>query len=316
MNRKPLPILALAALAVTATACASVNTEPDEVAVVYNGGMGSATKSKGCAAVSSRKSVDPTDNTWTYPAGQRTFSFTGEKDAESSPIQVVSKNHVPLTISGFATFALNTECKTLTQFHDKIGRSKKAYLYGTDTPANSDAPDYSGWRTTLSVYFKEPLRRAMDAAAQEFDGEPLYNDPTTKEKYEERVGILFSQFMTKAGGNYFCNPNFAGAGECGQVVLTLQKPIPPQRFADAMASKEAAKLEKAAQEEINAKVDTEAKAIQRLVDLLGKDGAVAWRQADLAEKQNDLLSKAVEKGRVPVYPVPQNNALTLPTVKP
>ncbi|MEV4078733.1 SPFH domain-containing protein [Nonomuraea fuscirosea] len=316
MTRKPLPFVALAALACATTACASVSTEPDEVAVVYNGGLGTATSAKGCVAVSSRDGVDLTDNSWTYPAGQRTFSFTGEEGAESGPIPVVSKNTVPLTISGMATFALNTDCKTLQQFHDRIGRSKKAFLYGTDTAANSDAPDYTGWRSMLNVYFKEPLRRALDAAAQEFDGEALYNDPLAKQKYEKRVGELFPTFMTKAGGNYFCNPNFNGTGECGNVVLTLQKPVPPQRFVDAMASREAAKLEKAAQEEINQKVDSEAESIKKLVDLLGPDGAVAWRQADLAEQQNDLLGKAVEKGQVPVYPVPQNNSLTLPSVKP
>ncbi|WP_170223522.1 SPFH domain-containing protein [Nonomuraea turkmeniaca] len=317
MNRKPLPIIALAALASAATACASVSTEPDEVAVVYNGALGSATKFSKCVNVSSRDGVNMSDNSWTYPAGQRTFSFNGAGDAEAKPIPVVSKNDVPLTIAGVATFALNTECTTLRQFHERIGRNKKAFVYGTETTANSDTPDYSGWRTMLSVYFGEPLKRALDAAAQEFNGEDLYNDPAIKAKYEARVGELFPDFMKKAGGNYFCNPNFNGQGECGNVVLTLQKPVPPQRFVDAMASREAAKLEKAAQQEINQKVDIEAEAIKRLVDLLGQDGAVAWRQADLAEQQNDLLNKAVEKGQVPVYPVPQNNPLTfpLPSVK-
>lgn len=273
----------MAALAIAATACsASVNTEPDEASIVYRAAMGSATKFEKCIGPSSREGVSNSDNSWTYPSGQRTFDFTGGKESESAPLTVVSKDNIQLTVPGFSTFALNTSCDTLRQFHERIGLKFSAYFYSTEQPDYSEA----GWVKMLGVYFKQPLDRALDAASQEFGWKELYNDPAAKQKWEQRVGELAGQFITEAGGGqFFCAPNYTGKGECGQITLTLQKPQPPANLVEALAASEAAKAQNLAQQQINTKVDTELESMKKLVELLGPHDYVLWQAVNKGQVQ-------------------------------
>jgi len=295
MNRMKKFLLAAAVAAVlgTGTGCASVNTEPDETAVVYYGAMGSATKFEKCIGPSKRESVSISDNSWTYAAGQRTFDFSGAEGAESKPLEVVSKDNVTMKVPGVATFALNTECKTLRQFHDRIGRKFSSFFYGTGLDYSED-----GWNRMLSIYMRVPLDRALDAASQEFEWRKLFNDPTTKQAWEKRVGELARGYIQEtARGQFFCQPSYAGAGDCGDIVLTIQKPEPPANLAQALAAEQVAKTQNAAQEQINAKVRTEIESIKDLTRVLGPNGAVLWQ--------------AIQKGQVSVVPVPSDTNLTI-----
>lgn len=287
MNRSTVSVLSLAGLAVAVTACsASVNTEPDEASIVYSAARGSATTFEKCVGPSARDGVSSSDNTWTYPSGQRTFDFTGGQGAESKPLTVVSKDNVQLTVGGFSTFALNTDCAPLRQFHERIGLKYKAYLYGTETSADSDTPDEAGWVRMLNVYFRQPLDRALDAASQEFEWKKLFNDPATKQQWETRAGQLAAQFITEAGGGqFFCTPNYTGKGQCGQITLTLQKPQPPNSLVEAMAAEQAAKVQAAAQQQINLKVDSELQSMAKLVKLLGPDAYVKLQAVNSGRAQ-------------------------------
>ncbi|WP_440100070.1 SPFH domain-containing protein [Streptosporangium sp. H16] len=291
-------ISTLALLAMATTACASVNTEPDEKAIVYYGAMGSATRFEKCIDPSKRESVSISDNSWTYPAGQRTFDFSGAEGAESKPLEVVSKDNVTMKVPGVVTFALNTECKTLQQFHDRIGRKFSAFFYGTGLEHSEH-----GWNRMLSTYMRVPLDRALDAASQEFEWRKLFNDPATKQAWEKRVGQLARGYIQEtARGQFFCQPSYAGAGDCGDIVLTIQKPEPPANLAQALAAEQVAKTQNSAQEQINAKVRTEIESIKDLTRVLGPNGAVLWQ--------------AIQKGQVTVVPVPQGSDLNVTAGKP
>lgn len=261
---------------VTLTAC-SVNTELDEAAVVYMGAMGAATKFVKCIAPGKRDDVDATHNTWTYPAGQQTFTMNEGGDA--GPLTVVSKDNVELVVPAQVTFALNISCPVLQQFHERIGRKNHAYLYGTGIEESQQSDE--GWRKVLAFYLKAPLDRAMDAAAQEFGWQKLYNDPPTKQAWEKRVGELAAKFMVETGGGqFFCQPLFAGAGDCGSITLTIQKPQPPAGHVAALGQAEANRVANAAQKELNAKITTELSAIRDLVKELGPLGTVLWRAVE------------------------------------
>ncbi|WP_242454530.1 SPFH domain-containing protein [Bailinhaonella thermotolerans] len=272
------------------TACTRVSTGPDEVVLHYAGGIFEARKFSDCINPSSGMQIDgPGDTHHTYPFGQRTFDFSGSGDAESRPISVVSKDNVQMEVAGVATFALNTDCQTLRRFHERIGLK-----YGIDFAEGEPA----GWKRMLNVYFKQPLDRAMDAASQEYEWKKLFNDPNVKQQWEQRVGVLARQFIKEAaGGEYFCQPNYGGTGECGDVVLTIQKPEPPDSLVDAMAAEQAAKQQNLAQQQINTKVKTELESIRDLVKVLGPQGAILW--------------KAIQDGRVTVVPVPQNGSINI-----
>ncbi|MGW0586724.1 hypothetical protein [Streptosporangium sp. NPDC002607] len=155
-----------------------------------------------------------------------------------------------------------------------------------------------GWRRMLNIYMRVPLDRAMDAASQEFEWRGLFNDPKVKQAWEARVGRLAREFIKEtAGGDYFCNQNYAGSGQCGDISLTIQKPEPPEALVNALASEQAAKAENVAQTQRNARVRTEIESIKDLVKVLGPQGAVLWQ--------------AIQKGQVSVVPVPQGSNLNI-----
>lgn len=285
-----LAVLLTVGLGLAATGCSRVSTEPDEVVLHYAGGTFEAIKFERCINPSSGATLlGPGDTDYHYPFGQRTFDFSGAEDAESGGISVVSKDNVEMKVAGSATFTLNTDCKVLQQFHEKIGRKFGAFF---------EEGESRGWTRMLNFYFKQPLDRAMDAASQEFEWKKLFNDPGVKQQWEQRVGQLARQFIKEtAGADYFCQPNYAGVGDCGDVVLTIQKPQPPESLINALAAEQAAKQQNLAQQQINAKVKTELESIEDLVRVLGPNGAIMW--------------KAIQDGKVDVIPVPQSGNITI-----
>ncbi|MDH2425132.1 SPFH domain-containing protein [Sphaerisporangium sp. TRM90804] len=287
-----LGVIAVVLLGIVASCSTKISTAPDEVRLHYAGGPFEPIKFVKCVNPSSGATfLGPGDTSYPYPFGQRTFDFSGVDDSESKPISIVSKDNVELQVAGSATFTLNTSCTTLRQFHEKIGLKYGAYLEDEERTS-------SGWRRMLNFYFKQPLDRAMDAASQEFEWKKLFNDPNAKQQWEQRVGQLARQFIKEtAGADYFCQPNFAGVGDCGDVVLTIQKPEPPRSLIDALAAEQAAKQQNLAQQQINTKVKTELESIKDLVEVLGPQGAILW--------------KAVQDGRVQVVPVPQNGSVNI-----
>ncbi|WP_203985554.1 SPFH domain-containing protein [Sphaerisporangium rufum] len=286
-----LTVIAIVVLGFVASGCSKVSTAPDEVRLHYAGGAFEAIKFEKCINPSSGATyLGPGDSSYSYPFGQRTFDFSGSDDAESGPISIVSKDNVQLKVAGSATFTLNTSCETLRRFHERIGLKYVAYFDGSESS--------SGWRRMLNFYFKQPLDRAMDAASQEFEWKKLFNDPNAKQQWEQRVGVLARQFIKEtAGADYFCQPNYGGSGECGDVVLTIQKPEPPQSLIDALAAEQAAKQQNLAQAQINTKVKTELESIRDLVKVLGPQGAILW--------------KAVQDGRIDVVPVPADGSVNI-----
>ncbi len=286
-----LAVVAAVLLGFGATGCTRVSTAPDEIVLHYAGGLFEPKKFERCILPSSGATyLGPGDTYYSYPFGQRTFDFTGSKDAESKPITVVSKDNVQMTVAGSATLTLNTDCETLRRFHERIGLKYGAYQQNGKT---SD-----GWTRMLNFYLKQPLDRALDAASQEFEWRALFNDPNTKQRWEARVGELARQFIKEtAGDEYFCQPNYAGTGDCGDIVLTIQKPEPPESLVEALAAEQAAKQQNLAQQQINAKVKTELESIKDLVKVLGPQGAVLW--------------KAIQDGKVQVIPVPQGGNINI-----
>jgi hypothetical protein len=272
-------LVGLAVMTFAATSCAAVSTEPDEATIVYSAARGSATKFSKCIGSSARESVSTSDNSWTYPAGQRTYDFTGAAGTESAPMKITSKDNVEMEVGGLVTFSLNTtDCATFQLFHEKVGLKSAAYLYGTEsTGYDSDTPNLAGWRAMLNTYMRVPLDRALDAASQEFDWKSLFNDPKIKQLWEKRVGEIAGQAINEtAGGSFFCAPVLA-AGKCGSISVTLTKPNPPQILVDAMAAEQAAKAQNEAQKQLNVKADTEMESIAKLVKLLGPDAYVKLR---------------------------------------
>jgi hypothetical protein len=274
-------VAALAVLALTVTGCSGVSTQPDQVALHYEAGPLSDTTFADCVEQGTRAWDGYGDKHYSYPAGQRTFSFADGDGQDSGPFTVPAGN-VPLILSGVARFSLNTDCDTLREFHEQIGLKFKAYSDDGED-ATSD-----GWRTMIATYVQAPLQRAMNDATQGADWTALYNDPTAKAAWEARVAELLPTYVEQvSGGDYFVD-----------FQLTLQKPKLPDALTAALQAQEEAIAQNKAQEQRNVQVQSELESIRALVAVLGPDGYNTYQ--------------ALKDGRITFYPLPQGSGLVLP----
>ncbi len=281
MNRR-YTVTGLALAALLASGCA-ITTDTNERGLDYDYDSWSGEKTlEGCVEPGQRAWQDINDPGVALPADQRSFEFRPDPrdprvpapGAESTSIGVVSKDNTEMSVEGVATFYLTKDCKTLESFWRTIGQK-----YAADTD--------EGWNRMLGVYVKQPLDRAMDAAAKKYPWKDLYANPQVKQAWENEVSGLASQFIKEqAGADYFSGFKF-----------TLQQPQPPQKVRDALASAQEAIEQNAAQKNRNEQVKTEIQSIKELVDVLGPSGYV--------------LYQAIKDGKVSIVPVPVGSAVNV-----
>lgn len=246
---------------------------PDQRGIVYNAGPFSETEFSNCVAPGGRDWAMPTDQSFVYPAGQRTAMFDGDgKDADFPAFGVTSKNPVQLSVSGMATYELTSDCDKLREFHERIGLKFK-----------------EEWARLTEQYIKQPLNRAITEATQGFTWEELYNDPAKKVEWEKKVSQLLPVYVNQVtGGDYFTINS-----------VTLQKPLVSAEMQNSVDRTQQAIQDNKAQTERNATITTELTSIQALVAVLGVDGYNTY--------------SAIKNGKVSILPLPSGVPLSIPT---
>lgn len=273
MNKMKRVAVALAGVVavMTMSACSGVNTQPDEVALHYKGGSLSSAEFVDCVDSSKREWNGPGDNHYTYPKGQRTFSFTGRSGSEIDPVPVVTNDSQELEVPGFVTFTLNTDCKTLREFHERIGIKYGAY-------------ESDGWNAFLNDYLAVPLKASMNKASLDADWRTLYSDAEAQRAFEDYVKENLPGEVSKALGNDFIQIN----------EVSIEKPKPSKGLRDGLAAKEEAKLQDEAQKQKN------------VVAASKYDSMKECRSSGLSENACITIYLA-DQGKVPFYPLPQGS---------
>ncbi|WP_306370145.1 SPFH domain-containing protein [Nocardiopsis sp. CC223A] len=280
-----LAAFAAAAAALALTAC-SANAGPDRAGLEYDAGAFSSTTFDSCIEPGNRQYHGPGDETYLYPAGQRTFEFSGGDASEMGSATVVSRDDLELTVTGLVTFSLNIECEQLREFHERLGLKYTAY-------------EDAGWVDLLRDYIGQPLNRALDDATKEYAWRDLYTSADAKAEWEQKVGDLTSAYIDEqGGGEFFCSPVYTGDGdECGTPQLTIQQPTPPEEVRNALTLAQEAVEMTTAQEQENERVDKELEAIEALVEVLGPDGYI--------------LYQALKDGKVDFLPIPYGSGVNV-----
>ena len=257
--------LLLIGLTLVASGCSNVNTNSDQVGLHYKGGPFSSTSFSNCVASGTRNFDGPGDLHYYYPAGQRTFDFTGGKGSESDPITVVSSDNQELTISGGLTFNLDTTCNDadggmLRKFHENIGLKFQPIM-------DEDGTTGDGWDNLLRFYMGQPLKKALSTEAQKYSWLALYNDPATRVKFEAAVNAeLPTAVKATTGGNaYFLNFN-----------LTLQQPTVNAQLSNGLLAVQVAITQRQAVEQQNLTVQAKLEQIKALTAVLGPYGYVLY----------------------------------------
>lgn len=267
------------------TGCSSVSTEPDEVALAYSGGSFSSKKFKDCVDASTREFDGPGDAHYVYPKGQRTFSFTGAEGSERGPIAVTTGSQ-EVIVPGFVTFTLNTDCETLREFHEKVGKKYGAYKDG------------GGWDDFLNDYIAVPLDSTLNKAAGAIttpEGQSadqnwyrLYTNADAQREFEDYVKENLPDEIENTLGADFITVN----------AVSISKPTVSDDLKGSLAAKEQARLENEAQEERNAIARTK------------YDSLKDCRQSGLSEAACVTIFLA-ESGDIPFYTVPQGGSINV-----
>lgn len=281
-------IAALFLLLPVFSACSTVSTEPDEVALHYSGGEFSSKKFQNCVDASKRERNGPGDTYYVYPKGQRTFSFTGKDGSESEPIAVTTGSQ-EVSVGGFLTFTLNTDCDTLREFHERIGKKYEAY---------KDGKDGKGWEEFLNDYIAVPLNATLNNAAGaiktpagasvEQNWYLLYTSDATRKEFEKYVKENLPDEIESTLGDKFIT-----VGE-----VSIAKPTISKELKSSLAKKEQARLENDAQKEQNEKVRTQYDTIK---DCL---------RTGLSEASCTLIFLSQNGAEIPFVPVPQGGNIT------
>lgn len=288
--KKILAAIALLLILLT-TGCTVATAQPDQVGLTYDAGEFSSTTFQACFKRGEKTVDGPGDEHFAYPAGQRTYEFTGAKKSESGPLVAPSKDNIQMDVSGFVSFELNTDCKVLRQFHELIGLK-----YGASADGVQD------WTSLLNLYLGQPLQRAVNVAVGEYTWKEEAYDPSGKirDDLQKRVERALPDYV-------------AGAADSGdffkKFTVTLQKPVPPQQLADQLRDQqvEAEKVNTISSKQ--AALDAELRQNQALIQRLGVNGYLAYRNLENCEdgdKATECIPMFPGAGALVQVPAPGN----------
>jgi hypothetical protein len=297
-------IVAVLAMMMLNTGCSTVATQSDEQGLHYNGGPFASKTYKNCVGPSVRNYDSIGDKHYIYPAGQRTFSFTGANGSESHPIAVTTKEGQEVDVPGFITFTLTSDCKKLRKFHEQIGLKYQAY--GLDS---------HGWSNFLNDYLYTPLNSAMNQAAQDIPpttlpaiGKPgqadyqapvnvagwqaLYTSTAVQQKFAEDVKSALPGDVRAALGDDYLTIND----------VQISKPTVPDALKAAIQAKQEAIQENAAQAAKNDKILTQ-------FDTIGE-----CLKTGLSESNCTLIFLSQSGADIPFLPIPQGGGVNYNSV--
>lgn len=279
---------ALLAAACILTGCTSVSTEPDQVALQYEGGSFSSKKYGTQVPPSKKEWFGPGDVTYVYPIGQRSYDATGGDGSERGPFTSSSKDSVEMATPLSLTLDLKTDAATLREFHEKIGLKYKAFYEDGTKDSTGISP---GWRRMLDFYIGQSLDTTVDRVLAGQAWRDAYGKAEVRTAIETAVrNELPGIVKAKMGGDYF--ENYA---------VQVQRPVPTNP--DLLKAIADNQNQVAQAEAAKAKADADLKTAQAQIEL---------QKAEAAKKQADISAygsvaeynkaQAIEKGINPYQP--------------
>lgn len=274
--KKLAAVMAVSAAIGLTAGCANMETAPDQQGIRYSGGaiFPEAVQFKNCQGPGKQEFGDAGDNTYEYPAGQRTYKFSADPGSDSPPLTASAPSPgggqpIELTVSGTVTFTPAFDnCDTLRAFHEKVGIKYQAW-----TP--------EGWSQMLGVYIKDVADRAIDNEALKFNWVDLTSNADIKAQWEQAVVKAIPELLkTQAGAEFFRIDN-----------VLLQRPDLPGDIKAQINQTEAARQQANTAEQVKKAAET------------FPGGVPAYQ----AYQQSQAVNEAIRSGQVKVIPIPQGS---------
>lgn len=300
-----LVLVVMAALGLSGCGTLAI-TSPDQVAIRYTGSdiTYEAERFVRCYGPTDQAERGGLgDHVYYYPAGQRTFKFASHNEngqqvldfgADAPAMTVTAAGGITLTVNGTVSFTPNfsnpdgsVNCENLRTFHEAFGRKFGAYLIADDESTPTVDESLRGWREMLATYVKDPTDRAIDNASLGYDAFQLSTDPASKTAWEAAAVKGIPEVMKQQSGGEFFRVDS----------VVLQAPQLPPAMIDGQIAKQTA------QQQADAAV-------------IAATAAGACGPECQQYQLNQAVTKAINDGKVQVWPVPSGNGVVLPAPAP
>lgn len=271
------------------SACGMADSAINELCLIYSGGTFEDKSYQGLLKPgSTAKSIGMGSSTYCYQTDQRSYIANGKNNgADATPVEVVSKDDVRMSVDYQLYFTINQDESTLREFHENLGVKTKAWKK-------------DGWIQLLREYFEPQIERALEAAALQSNWRDLYASEEARVAFQSAtVANLKRNIRDVIGNDYFCGPQYDGTNECGDFTFTVGKPYPINAdIIGAIEAEQTAAANTIAQEQKNAQIRAELEVKRELVELYGPDGA--------------LLYEAIKNGQVKLMVIPDSGNVSVP----
>lgn len=158
--------------------CSTTYTDPSMVALRYSGGPTEGGEFKECVAPGTKQISN--DSYYPYPTTQRENVWDsdnyeqGSYSADHPDMQIIDRDGNIAYVKMKVSFYLNTECDVLREFHDKIGRTRRAYF-------NADGSYEDGWIWAMDNYISSAVIDKTKAAAVPYTVEEMWLKPDVRD---------------------------------------------------------------------------------------------------------------------------------------
>lgn len=270
------------------------STKTAEIGLSYGGGLFEAKSFQRVVQPASGRFVNGWfDKLYRYPTTQRNYIISkveGEGDRQSKDwITSVSKDGIAIDFEIAVYFKLNTD--VIRQFHEQIGLK-----YGADGE--------EGWNKMLNDYVRQQIEETVQNESRRYSAEALYADQGTLDTLSKTIGpVVNKRILDKAGGNYFCNPDWTPGANCGDFTVTVKK---------ADIANDEVKAAFGARRQSEIAIETER---NKVLQAREQARAIRLLNNELRRSGNSylyVLLEAIKSGKIDFWVLPEGNGLTIP----
>lgn len=284
---KKLAGIILGASIMAVTACTSVSTTGNTVALQYENGPFDTKAFFKCWPENKKSlSEDAGDDYVYYPAGQRDFDFGDGDGKDASAFTSTTSDNVEIKTQGVLKFELNTKCESYTDPSGKVWPGGVLqYMHETLTNQKGAYGDEDGsmsqpaWSRFLTAYLGAAADKAVDNSSLRFKHMDLYNNLDTKVQWESSV---------KKDAEEIVKTLTQGVPIFRVTAVVLQKPELPGSIKAGLQGQVEAEL-------ANKKAETELSFAKNF-----PGGIPAYQEF----QKQQAINEAIRSGKVPVIPIP------------
>lgn len=274
--------------------------DAQSVCLSYGGGPIESHHFQGTSGPSSGTRLNGAFDQWfAYPRSVRAYSVSSapgeqgesgvaaggsaQRDAITS-IPATTKDRINVDWQVTVYFKLNTNL--LRRFHEDLGLRYRAY-------------EDRGWDLMLRQTFRKQLETSLARVTRRYRVADVWADEGTLRSIESGVGsTLKDQINTALGAPYFCGPRLRlNRPGCPNFELKIKRPGIPKQVQTAFEQNSTSRiLIDTRRNEVTQRAN-EARAIRRLRGVLSPQY---------------VLLRAIERGDIDFWVLPQEGSLTLP----